>query len=93
LDLRWNDKKAVRNKQKHRVSFEEARRFDFDNALIVVDDVMDYGEERLVGIGFIGLSVFVIVFTEETDFRRVISLRRANRKEIERYGEYVEKGW
>ncbi|AZO63087.1 MAG: BrnT family toxin [Mesorhizobium sp.] len=52
-----------------------------------MDDSTDYGEERLVATGIIGLSVCVMVYVERGETIRVISLRRATKKEIESYVE------
>ena len=47
----------------------------------------------MVGIGFIANKIHVIVYVEREDGIRVISLREADRKEIEAYVEFIEKGW
>ncbi|GAA2877588.1 uncharacterized DUF497 family protein [Aminobacter niigataensis] len=85
IKLEWDQAKAETNEAKHGVSFERARAFEFDTALIVEDDRADYGETRLVAIGLIGSRVHVIVYTERGDTCRVISLRKANRREIDIY--------
>lgn len=42
-----------------------------------IDDRDDYGEERMITIGRLGLTVVVVVWTERGDTRRIISMRRA----------------
>jgi len=42
----WDRDKAKRNKAKHGVDFELAKKFEFDTANIVEDDSGDYLEER-----------------------------------------------
>ncbi|WP_210201951.1 BrnT family toxin [Mesorhizobium sp. WSM3866] len=69
------------------MDFELAPEFDFANAVVAIDDSTDYGEERLVATGIIGLSVCVMVYVERGETIRVISLRRATKKEIESYVE------
>ena len=91
MEYEWDDAKAELNKQKHGVAFEDVRFFQFEAAKIVSDDRKDYGEERVVGIGLIGDRPFVIVFTERGSVRRVISLRKANKREIKSYVEYLEE--
>jgi len=85
--------KARTNKVKHGVSFELVRSFDFENAKIVEDDDVDYGEERLVAIGLVRDRIYVVVFVEHGDTIRVISLRMADKEEANEYVEYLEKGW
>jgi uncharacterized protein len=53
-----------------------------EDMLIEIDNRLDYGEDRWVGIGFLGLGIAVVFWTErEGDTIRIISARRANRHE------------
>jgi uncharacterized DUF497 family protein len=88
----WNPVKARENRRKHGVSFEAAADFEWDTATIYLDDDLDYGEERWVATGFIGSSIFVLVYTERPDQVWIISLRRATRQEIRRYEEDYRRG-
>jgi uncharacterized DUF497 family protein len=54
-------------------------------ALVRADVRSDYPEPRMVAIGPIGLRPHVLVFSVETRSVRVISLRKANQKEFDRY--------
>ena len=54
MRFEWDENKARSNKAKHGIDFELAYAFDFDTALCVIDDTMDYGEERILAIGLIG---------------------------------------
>lgn len=65
--------------------FELARSFEFSSAIIEVDDRRDYGEIRLVAIGVIDRRLHVLTFTIRADKLRVISLRKANDREIRRH--------
>ncbi len=80
------------NRGKHGIDLSEAERFDFDSALIVADDRINYGETREVATGFIGDRLFVLVFTRRAsetgeDIIRAISLRKATRREYQVYDE------
>jgi uncharacterized DUF497 family protein len=46
-----------------------------------------YGERREVAFGLINDRLFVCVYTDRQAERRVISLRKANRREMKRIGE------
>jgi uncharacterized DUF497 family protein len=61
--------------------------FDFGTAISAVGDRKDYGEIREVAIGFIGPRLHVLVFTMRGGICHVISLRKANKREIRRYVE------
>jgi uncharacterized DUF497 family protein len=54
--------------------------------LVEVDDRRDYGEPRLVAVGRIADLHLTVVFTPRAARLRIISARRASRKEIARYG-------
>jgi uncharacterized DUF497 family protein len=77
--------KAAANLAKHKVSFTEAEYFDWTTALVVEDDRFDYGERRYVSIGLIRGRVHVMVFIRRGATVRLISLRKANRREVKRY--------
>ena len=88
MDHEYDPKKNKQNIALHRISLQEAERFEFETALIVLDDSEDYGEVRYRGIGFIGVAMYVLVFTVRERLLRAISLRRATKREIREYVEY-----
>ena len=49
----------------------------------------NYGERRIVAYGLIRGRLHVCVYTLRNDAYRIISLRKANRREIDAYGPYV----
>ena len=49
------------------------------------DTRFDYDEKRWVGIGFLGLTLLVIVFTESEDETHIISMRKATNNEQEQF--------
>lgn len=58
----------------------------FDGATLTVeDDREDYGEIRLITIGFLDARMVVMVWTERGTARRIISLRKANEREQKAY--------
>ena len=58
-----------------------------DEILTVEDDREDYGEPRLVTIGRIAGRMFFVVWTPRGGARRIISMRKANDREIARYSD------
>ncbi|MHA6641695.1 BrnT family toxin [Mesorhizobium sp. A623] len=87
MQFEWDENKARSNKTRHGVGFELVLLFEFDNAIVIIDDDFDYGEERLKAIGVIHGDIYVLVYTEAEDIVRVISLRRANKTEARGYVE------
>lgn len=85
MDIEFDPAKNVRNIAERGLSFELAAEFDFTTALVAVDSRRAYGETRYEAIGWIGHALHVLVFTIRGDVLRVISLRRANKRERSRY--------
>jgi uncharacterized DUF497 family protein len=75
------------NREKHGVSLAAAVDMDFDNALVIEDRRIDYGETRYIAYGLINSRLHVLWFTMRSDVLRAIGLRRANRRERIRYGQ------
>ena len=75
------------NRKKHGVSLSRAADFDYDAALFVIDDREDYGEVRIRAIGFLDAQLFVLVFTQEGENIRAISLRKADGHDENEYAE------
>ena len=82
----WDEKKREANRAKHGVDFAVVEDFEFDTALIHIDDRFDYGEVREVALGTVYGWLHVLVFTRRADDIQVISLRKANAKEEAAYG-------
>jgi hypothetical protein len=85
MELEWDDDKADANAAKHGVCFDDVFAFDWSTALETIDDRADYGENRWIALGRIDTRVHVLVYTTRSDTIRVISLRKANRKEVQHY--------
>jgi hypothetical protein len=49
------------------------------------DDRMDYGERRIITYGPLNGRLVMIVWTQRGAFRRIISMRYANDREVARY--------
>ena len=87
MKYQWNPGKNARNKAKHGVGLEAAEDFDWQTAVEIFDNRDDYGEDRWVAFGFIGVALYVMAYTERGDTLRIISLRRATKKEEKIYAQ------
>jgi hypothetical protein len=84
----WDPAKDALNRRKHGFSLadgipalEDPQRESW------IDDRFDYGEQRIVTLGLTRKGVLYAVSTEEEEGSvRIISVRRAEDHEIERYG-------
>ena len=82
--------KDVVNRVKHGVSLALAEILFAGPYVTVSDDRFDHGERREIGFGLIQGRLFACVFADRKGERRVISLRKANKREAMRYGEKPE---
>ena len=87
VDITFDSAKDQANIAKHGVSLGLAAEFEWDYALTWPDTRKDYGEQRIACLGYVGLRIYAMVFVDRGDERRIISLRKANRREVERYAE------
>lgn len=78
-------KKLAENVAKHGVWFHEADGFEWETAVVQVDARKRYGETRLQATGLIGDRLYVMVFCLRGVAVRIISLRKANAREVRRY--------
>lgn len=83
----WSETKHLTNIAKHGVTFEAVFKFDWDTALIGTS--FSSNEPRLVAVAPIRNRLHVLVFCLERRTIRVISLCKANCREIKRYEEQV----
>lgn len=81
----WDDEKARSNLRKHGVAFGLLEHFEFETAIEWIDDRDDHGEERIIIVGVIGSKLFTLVYTLRGTTIRVISLRKASKKEVDKY--------
>lgn len=88
LKIVFDPEKDKQNQIKHQgVSLIEAVDFDWDEAVYIKDERCDYGENRVIAFGILNNRLFVVVFVDRGNERRVISLRKANSREVKRYAQ------
>jgi uncharacterized DUF497 family protein len=83
----WDEDKRRANFEKHGVDFTRVDAFEWDTARVITDERRFYGEPRFIAIGVIRGRLHVLVFTRRGNEIRVISLRKANRREVQKYAE------
>jgi uncharacterized protein len=95
-DFEWDADKAAANWQRHGVLFQEAiNAFRDTFAVEIIDERMDYGEERinLIGIGMCNGVILHVTYTERSDRIRLISARRAEKHEQDHYYSQNAQEW
>lgn len=88
MDFEWDEKKAVANLKKHKISFEEARTVFADPFSITIDDPKHSAEEfRFLDIGMSAQGNLLVVSYTERERIRLISCRKATKGERKAYEE------
>ena len=90
VGLVFDPAKDMVNRAKHGVSLALAEVLFAGPHVTMTDDRFDYGEVRNVAFGLINGRLLACVYADRVAERRVISLRKANRREVERYGKELE---
>ena len=84
----WDEAKNRSNFAKHGLHFADAERVLTGPCVTFVDDRFDYGEERLITLGLLAGRVVIIAHVPRgDDITRIISMRKANRREQKIYQE------
>ena len=87
VNIEFDPAKDAANLAKHGISLSEAAEFDFTNAVVTVDDRLDYGEVRFRAFAYSSGRGRCLVFAAiDSTTIRAISYRRARQKEMQRYG-------
>ncbi len=85
MEISFDPAKNGWNIRKRGLSFERAMDFDFETAVYSVDRRHEYGEDRIVALGYLEGRLHVMCFVETETGIRVISFRRANFREVKKY--------
>jgi hypothetical protein len=86
MRFQFNPTKAANNLRKHGVSFADAEGVFLDPLAIHREDPDAEGEERFVAVGLASAGQsLVVVYALRDDEIRVISARRATRREVRDY--------
>ena len=91
MNVTFDPAKDAANLAKHGFSLLDAVGFEWETAVVWPDTRRDYGEARMVALGYIGLRIMAPAFVDrppaQPTERRIISLRKANSREVKRYAE------
>jgi uncharacterized protein len=90
MDFEWDDVKSEHCFQERGFDFAYAARAFFDPQRRVRADARRlYGEDRFQLLGQIEGRVFVVVYTPRANSVRIISARKANRREVQTYDNHA----
>ncbi len=90
MQFEWDAAKNETNIRRHCVDFTDVPILSRGPMLTDLDDRIDYGEDRWLSIGMLADLTVVVVWTERADATiRIISARKANKYERQRYEAYL----
>ena len=91
MQIDFGPGKDATNLSKHGLSLAAAAELSWDAAFVLIDDRADYGEVRMVALAPLGDILCFVAFVDREPARRVISLRRANRREVNHYVKAIKE--
>lgn len=85
MRIEFDVEKDRTNQDKHGLSLAFASELDWENSLVWIDTRKDYGEVRMIALAPSTGILYYVAFVDRSVSRRVISLRKANRREVKHY--------
>lgn len=83
--ITYDSRKNLRNIQERGLDFNLALQLDWHTAIVTLDHRKDYEETRYIASAMLARRLHILVFCETNDGIRVISFRKANKREQQHY--------
>ena len=90
MDISFDAAKSARNVSERGLSFALVEQLDWSGAVIDEDARKNYGERRFRVLGFIEGRLHAVVFTPREGRVYVISLRKANKREVKYHAQKAQ---
>ena len=87
MHISCDPRKDAENIRRHGVSLLYAALLDWESAWVWIDDRFIYDEVRVIALAPESNTLYYVAFVERFEERRIISLRKATRREVKRYVE------
>lgn len=87
MRIEFDPAKDEANQAKQGLSLLMAVELDWEAALVWVDERFEYREMRMIALAPNTGILYYVAFVDRGKARRIISLRRANRREVKHYVE------
>ena len=85
MEIEYDPEKSAKNAAERGLPFDTVKRFDWQSAWIAEDIRFAYPETRYIAYGLLDGRLHALVFAETAAGIRVISLRKANKREVKTY--------
>ena len=89
MQIEFDPEKDKINQAKHGLSLILASELDWQNSLVWIDTRKNYGEMRMIALAPSTGILYYVAYVDRDDSRRIISLRRANRREVKHYVSHI----
>ena len=89
MRIEFDPQKDAGNLAKHGLSLGLAYELDWNAALVWVGDRFEYDELRMIALAPRTNILYYVAFVDRGDVMRIISLRRATRREVKHYVENI----
>jgi uncharacterized DUF497 family protein len=90
MEFTWDEKKRRQNMEKHGIDFSDAQIIFSHPMLVKRDTRRNYQEERWAALGQLRGMVVFLAYTLRGEDVRIISVRRANKKERDIYAQTIQ---
>ena len=81
----WHEAKRRLNLRDHGIDFGDVEAVFEGETVTILDDRFDYGEQRFITFGLLAGRVVAIAHTETNEVIRIISARKATKREENSY--------
>ncbi len=88
MKLTWDEAKRQKTLQERQLDFKDAVEILTQCHLQIPDERVDYGEPRFIVVGFLQQRMIVLVYTPRNEAKHIISMRKANEREIKKYTQF-----
>lgn len=86
MEIGYDPAKRDKTRAERGLDFEDAVHVFAGTTMDTIDDRQNYGECRWQTYGFLDRRLVMIVWTERGDTRHIISMRKCNEREKEKFG-------
>lgn len=85
MEITYDAEKRARTLRERGLDFDDAVQVFAGTTIDFIDDRKDYGELRWLSFGHLLERLLVVVWTQRGDARHIISMRKANEREQEKF--------
>ena len=87
MKFTYDSAKNDSNLAKHGLPLSNAKILDWDTVFSWIDERKNYGEERRIALVLMNERLYCVIYVESKIAMRIISLRKANNREMKIYEE------